>query len=120
MNFSIYKNGKIVVENVTKAGNFFSRLKGLMFKKAMDRNCGLLIVPCNQVHTFNMRFDIDVVFLSKEFKVVYIEPSMKRRKVTKIISGAHSVLELCSGVAEEQQIKIGDVLTLKEQAKKSN
>lgn len=114
MIYSIYHNEQKAIENITKADNFFSRFKGLMFKKAMDKNCGLLIAPCGQVHTFNMRFDIDVVFLSKEFEVLHIESSMKPRKVSKIIANSYYVLELCSGIANEKQIKKGDVLSLKE------
>ncbi len=115
MDYSIYKDGKIVIGNITKADKFFSRFKGLMFKKTMDRDCGLLIFPCNQVHTFNMKFDIDVVFLSKNFEVLYVRPSMKHGKISKIVSNAYYVLELCSGVAAEKEINTGDILLLKAQ-----
>ena len=115
MDYSIYKDNKMVIGNVKKADNFFSRFKGLMFKKMMNRDCGLLISPCNQVHTFNMKFDIDVIFLSKKFEVLYIRPSMKHGKISKMVSNAYYVLELCSGVAAEKEIKTGDILLLKAQ-----
>lgn len=113
MNYSIYKDDKMIIGNVKKADGFLSRFKGLMFKKEMDRDFGLLIFPCNQVHTFNMKFDIDVVFLSRSFKVLYVKPSMKHGKISKIVLNAYYILELCSGVAAEQEIKIGDTLLLK-------
>lgn len=111
---SVYLGNKLIIGRAGKADNFFSRFMGLMFKKGMDSDQGLLITPCNQVHTFNMRFDIDVVFLDKKDEVVHIEHSMKRGKVSKIIKNAHSVLELCSGTAKNCGINIGDKLTFKE------
>lgn len=108
---SVYVKDRKIADEISTANNFFSRLLGLMFKKKMNDNQGLLIVPCNQIHTFNMRFDIDVLFIDKGNKIVYIEHSMKPGRATKMIKGAHSVLELCSGVSEKNGVKIGDILT---------
>jgi len=108
---SVYVNDRKIVDEVGKADRFFSRFLGLMFKKKMNDNQGLLIIPCNQIHTFNMRFDIDVLFISKENKIVHIEHSMKPGRATKMIKGSHSVLELCSGISEKNGVKIGDMLT---------
>lgn len=109
----VYKDDTVVASEVGMADNYFKRLKGLMFKPGMERHRGLLIEPCNQVHTFNMKFDIDVIFLDRSFKVIYIEHSMRKGRTTKIIKNAHYVLELCAGVAKEKNINIDDVLSIK-------
>lgn len=50
---------------VETAGTFFRRTRGLLGRRGLNPGEGLLLVPCNAVHTLGMRFPIDVVFLGK-------------------------------------------------------
>ena len=52
---------------VELADSFFSRLRGLMFRRRLKEGCGLLLAPCNSVHMLFMRFAIDVIYLDKDF-----------------------------------------------------
>lgn len=70
---------------------------------------GLWIVPSEGVHTFGMKFTIDVVFLNKSKKVLKIRPNMVRRRMS-ISIFAHSVLELPAGTLEETGTVAGDQL----------
>ncbi len=72
---------------------------------------GLWIVPCEGVHTFLMRFPIDVVFLSKQRKVLKVRANMGRRRLAMSLR-AHSVLELPAGRANETGTQKGDQLEL--------
>ncbi|MPN20454.1 hypothetical protein SDC9_167833 [bioreactor metagenome] len=47
--------------NIELAASFRKRFLGLMFRKQMPEDHALLLVPCNAIHTFSMRFPIDVV-----------------------------------------------------------
>ncbi|MGN1123718.1 MAG: DUF192 domain-containing protein, partial [Eubacterium sp.] len=58
-NLQLYKNGELLVQEIENANHFFRRFMGLMYRKSMDENHGLLLTPCNEIHTFGMRFDID-------------------------------------------------------------
>ena len=58
-------NGKMLDVEIAK--NFFSRLRGLMFRQKLETGRGLLLAPCDGVHMFFMRFAIDVVYLDKNF-----------------------------------------------------
>ncbi len=89
------------------ADTFVKRFRGLMWKKRLNEGEGLLIKPCNQVHTFNMRFAIDVVYLSKRNKVVYIE-TLKPNRAGKLIKEAFYVLEVMAGTTESLELSIGD------------
>ena len=62
-----FKNnhGEIVCSKVKLANNIYDRLLGLMFKKQLNNFDGLLIKPCNSIHTFFMKMNIDVIFLEK-------------------------------------------------------
>lgn len=94
---------------IQRADRFFSRFRGLMLKKTMDRNTGLLLIPCSSIHMFFMRFPIDTVYLDRDFRVLGKE-TISPWRVGKRFKGTHAVLELPAGKAAE--IRIGDTLSL--------
>lgn len=108
----------MVVKNITRntilssdcgrARTFLSRFAGLQFKKSLPEGGGLLLTPCNSIHTFFMRFAIDAVFIDSDGIVLHIAEGVKPWRVSKIISGARSVLELPAGTAIATGTKIGD------------
>lgn len=110
----ILKNGKIIIQNAEIADSFFKRFKGLMFKKAIEKDYALFIKPCNQIHTFNMRFSIDVVYLSDSGEVVKIDESVKPNKICKTVKEAKSVIELNCSAASRLGIGKGDILEIRE------
>lgn len=109
----IIKNGITVTENAEIADSFFSRFRGLMFRKSVDGDYALHITPCNQVHMFNMRFALDVVYLSESGEVVEIHENVKPNKVCKAVRNAKSVLEMRAASASAMGIAKGDVLEIK-------
>lgn len=86
-----------IAKDVVLADTFLSRARGLMFRKEMNEFDGMLITPCNSIHTFGMNFPIDVVFLSKTFEVVKIFENLKPYRMTRPYFSATQVLELKSG-----------------------
>ncbi len=74
-------------------------------------------MPCEAVHTFGMKFVIDVLFLSKKrkgstvVKVLKVRHSMPKRRMAWSLL-AHSVLELPAGTAEATGTEKGDELDL--------
>jgi uncharacterized membrane protein (UPF0127 family) len=87
------------------------RRAGLLKYPGLAPGEGLWLVPCEGVHTFFMKFPIDVVFLNKKRKVLKIRPSMGRRRIA-LSFRAHSVLELPAGRLAETATKAGDMLQL--------
>lgn len=67
------------------------------------------IVPCEGVHTFGMKFEIDVIYLNRKRKVLKIRPSMPKRRISFCLP-AHSVLELPAGMASQTATVVGDQL----------
>lgn len=59
------RTGETLARDVEVADTYFTRLKGLMFRRGMQEGAGLLLDPCPQIHTCFMRFAIDAVFLIK-------------------------------------------------------
>ena len=88
-----------------------TRLKGLLGKARLRSGEGLLIRPTSAVHTFFMRFSIDVVFLDQELVVVGVEADLQPWRVAGR-RGAKAVLELPAGESSRHGIRLGERLRL--------
>jgi len=93
---------------LTVADSFFQSLIGLMGKPRLETGHGLWIVPCQSVHTFWMRFPIDVVFLDQHHKVIHLVERLRPFRLTKHLSKASSVIELPVGAIKTSETRIGD------------
>jgi uncharacterized protein len=85
---------------VPLASTFLSRLLGLATLDREAAGAGLLIPDCNRVHTFGMRFDLDLVFLDGRGAVVATIHSVPPRRLLHE-RRARSVLELPAAAPEE-------------------
>src|SRR5665811_1535618 len=74
------------------------RRVGLLKHTSLPPGQGLWIAPCEGIHTFGMKFAIDVLFLDRKKKVLKVRPDMGRRRISLCLL-AHSVLELPAGTA---------------------
>ena len=100
----------IISENVMVANTYFKRLKGLMFTKELPDQSALHIVPCNEIHTFNMKYSIDVLYLDRNNNILHIEEEMQPGKIGKRVKNAVSVVELPSGKVKRVGVKIGQAV----------
>ncbi|MGE3610797.1 MAG: DUF192 domain-containing protein [Bacteriovoracaceae bacterium] len=107
MKICIKYNNKILSENIALADDLPSRLLGLMFKRSPNGD-GLLLDPCNSIHTFFMRYPLDVAFISSDNKVVKVIRNLMPWKMTWIYFKASKVLELPAGKMP-QDLKEGDL-----------
>ncbi len=107
----VLKEAKEMYHKVKIANTFFGRLKGLVGYKRFQDFDAMLISPCQQVHTFGMRYPIDVIFLSEKGQVLSIEDNIPPGKISAYRKNAVYALEIEAKEAEEKQIKVGDILT---------
>jgi uncharacterized membrane protein (UPF0127 family) len=98
----------LIVADLERAETFFARLVGLLGRSSLPAGTGMLISPCNQIHTFFMKFAIDVIFLDNHGKVLKIYTCLKPWKITTFVLKARSVIELPAG--ETQNVETGDYL----------
>jgi hypothetical protein len=73
-----------------------ARLLGLAFLPALDPGDALVIPHCTSVHTFGMRFRLDVVFVDRDWLPIYIEYDVGPRRVLRS-RFARSVIEVAAG-----------------------
>ncbi len=85
------------------------RNKGLLGRDGLAPGEGLWIVPCESVHTFFMRFPIDLVYLDRKHTIKKVRNAVGAWRLSACLS-AHSVLELPAGTIRETQTKVGDTL----------
>lgn len=109
-----------IINNIIHANTFLERLKGLMGKEELPKDTGLLLEPCDNVHTFHMQFPIDVLFLNHENEVMYIEHSMKPNQIGKKVKGSVKVLEVSGGIAAAMNIQPGDLIDLAPRGEKDD
>ena len=86
-----------------------TRNQGLLKRTGLAPGEGLWIVPCAAVHSIGMKFHIDVVFLSRDKRVLKIRRDMKKWRMA-VCFGARSVLELPAGRCAAMQTQVGDQL----------
>jgi uncharacterized membrane protein (UPF0127 family) len=111
--------GDVVCERCEVPKSSFARARGLLGRSGLEPGDGMLIDAAPSVHTFFMRFPIDVVFLDRDWKVVRVVHRLRPWRV----AGARravAALELPAGAAAEAGIEEGDVLSLEEPAAGGN
>lgn len=108
----IRHNGQIISQKVRLADSFWTRLLGYMFSARPVTDDGIYFDPGRSIHTFFMRFNLDVVFLRKDGLVVKILRDLKPWRMTWVYFRADHVLELPSGKLP-LEVKEGDKLEVK-------
>ena len=102
--------GSVVGDQVRVADGVWTRLVGLLGSASLAPGAGLLLHPSQGVHTLGMRYAIDVVFLSPDFKVVALRERLKPFRMTSMIWRSASVLELPAGTIHSCHIEVDDQL----------
>ncbi len=106
--------GAYLATELSLADTHWSRLRGLMGTKAEAFSAGraLWIVPCRGVHTFAMRFPIDVVYLDRGQVVVHMEKNLMPWRMAPVRMSAASVLELPPNTLAGSGTSVGDELEI--------
>ncbi len=105
-------SGTIVADHVAIASHRVERAIGLLTHARLDDGEGLLIMPCRGVHTWGMRFAIDIVALDQAGVVVDAVSALRPWRIRLPRPGARSVLELPAGSLARSNTKRGDRIAL--------
>ena len=99
----------VVADAAEVAATSATRRTGLLGRKALYSGQGLWIVPCGAIHTFFMRFAIDVLYLDRKKRVRKMRTGLPPWRLSACFT-AHSVLELPVGVIAQSGTQRGDQL----------
>jgi uncharacterized membrane protein (UPF0127 family) len=101
--------GTVLATRLEVADSGPKRNKGLLGRDGLAAGEGLWIVPCESVHTFFMRFPIDLVYLDRKHRIKGVRNAVGPWRLSACLS-AHSVLELPAGTIRDTQTQPGDTL----------
>jgi uncharacterized protein len=99
----------VLAASADVASTSATRQKGLLGRDSLAAGQGLWIVPCESVHSFGMRFAIDVIYLDRKKRVRKLRRNMTPWRVSMCLL-ANSVLELPAGTIDQTQTQRGDQL----------
>jgi uncharacterized protein len=101
----------VLARSADVADTSAKRRTGLLKHERLEPGEGLWIVPCESVHTFFMKFPIDLVYLDKRKKVRKVRNAVQPWRMSACLA-AHSVLELPAGTVEQSGTIVGDELAV--------
>jgi len=107
------ERGTVVAGRVSAAFDSKSRKRGLLGRDGMPEDEALIIAPCNGVHTFFMRFAIDIVFVAKDGSVVKARRGVRPWRIA-LAWRAFAVIEGAPGLIERSGTRPGDRVALQE------
>ena len=85
-----------------------------MGRSGLDPEEGMYIVPCEGIHTFRMKFPIDVAFLGRDGRALAVHHHLKPNRISTIVLRAQGVLELSAGRLRATGTDVGDVIQFRE------
>ena len=103
------ERGEVVCARCVLADRPWSRLRGLLGRRSLEPNEGLLLRPVGSIHTMFMRFRIDVVFLDRDYEIVKVVHDVRAWRFA-AARRAKVVLELPAGAAARMRLTVGERL----------
>jgi uncharacterized membrane protein (UPF0127 family) len=104
----VRENGDVVCRRCTVADRPFARMRGLLGRRMLDPEEGILLRPASSIHTWFMHFPIDAVFLDADLTVMATRHDLSPWSTARA-RGARAVLELSSGATD---LRPGERLTV--------
>ena len=86
------------------------RMRGLMRRD--DVEGALVLRPCRQVHTFGMRFPIDIAFCDRSGVVLCVS-TLPPQRVSRPVLRSSFAIEARAGSFERWKLRTGDVVEIK-------
>ena len=105
------RTGRTVATALELAFDSDSRRRGLLGRDSLADGAALIIAPCSSIHTFFMRFAIDVAFVTREGRIVKACHDLRPWRIA-IAPGAFAVIELPSGTLARCNTVWGDTLAI--------
>ncbi len=102
----------VLCKNAYKADSMRARMRGLLGRASLAQDEALILDPCNSVHTFGMRFSIDVVFVSRAGKVVDIISGLRPWRLSPLYFAARYAIEFPAGAVQSVNLSKGDILQI--------
>ena len=94
------------------ARSWRQRMVGLLAHDALPSDEALIFPGCNSIHTFGMRFPIDVIFVNREWRVVAVREGLLPGRLVLPVRRAWGVVEAACGTLKRVNLRVGDRLVV--------
>jgi uncharacterized protein len=103
--------GAAVATTLLPALDSQTRRTGLLRHDHLPAGTAMIIAPTNAIHTFFMKFPIDVAFVASDGRIVKIRAAMPAWRMS-AAWGGYAVIEMAAGAFAASGTAEGDVLEL--------
>lgn len=93
---------------LVRVSTWCGRMRGLLGRRPPGRRSGILLMPCASVHTFGMRYAIDVAFVAPDMRVIGVRRELKPCRIA-LCFGAVAVVEMRAGAIDAKYGGIGRI-----------
>jgi len=108
----VERTGALFAAVLETAFDSATRRRGLLGREDLPAGQALVLAPCNAVHTFRMRFPIDVVFVARDGRITKIVERLAAWRAAASFS-AFATIELRAGAVDGRDVIVGDRLALR-------
>ena len=103
--------GTLLGTRIELADSWWGRFRGFLGRDEPKKGEGILLVPCNAVHTYGMTFDLDLVFLGASGGVLATVEELQPGKRSARVLGSRYVLEVPAGTIRATGTTVGDTFS---------
>ncbi len=107
--FRIAAQPEKILRHIRKTETCIERGRGLLGCSLLEEGHGMLISPCNSIHTFFMKIPLDIIYLDRSCRIVAMRENMQPYRFS-MCRRASSVLELMAGQIHISGLRKGDHL----------
>ncbi|MFN2433715.1 MAG: DUF192 domain-containing protein [Gemmatimonadota bacterium] len=104
------RTGAVLADRVQRTRGAREGARGLLGRSGLEPGEGLWIVGSMGVHSFGMRFPIDVAYLDGDLRVLHVIETMKPNRLGRLSPRTETVLELPAGTLAASGTRRGDRL----------
>lgn len=90
-------------------------MKGLLGRRRLEADEALILPQCNSVHTWGMQFPIDLLFVTRDWRIVALKAQVPPWRVSPLVWRAWAVIECAAGTIQRTKVSVGDRLQIRPQ-----
>jgi uncharacterized membrane protein (UPF0127 family) len=103
--------GTLLGTRIELADNWWGRFRGFLGRERPREGQGILLAPCSAVHTYGMKFDLDLIFVGACGEVLAVAEQLEPGKTSGRVPGSRYVLEVPAGTIRATKTAVGDTFS---------
>jgi uncharacterized protein len=106
-------SNRTIAKHVHVARSMYDRSLGLIGRKRLDESEAMWFAKCGAIHTWFMRFTIDVAFLDSHHRIIKLCSSVPPWRLLVAAHPSSFTVEMSQGTISRTELRTGDILALR-------